>query len=103
MNIGPGSKWGLELLYGKSPAKELNEKLNHLHSIQNEFLTKIHLSLNNEYSWEQIAYKNANSNYPFLSITNIEGALCEFRKYWNISNGHGRRKYFKPSSYLTKL
>jgi len=94
VNIGPGSKWGLEIIYGKMNKKELEEKLEHLHKIQKDFLKK---------GWEKIAYKRAFSNYPYLSITNIEGALCEFRKYWNIKHGKGRRKYFTPKLLKTNL
>lgn len=87
VNVGPGAKWGLEIIYGKMNRQELNNKLNYLCSVQQKFLKG---------DWKKIAYKEAYSNYPFLSLTNIEGALCEFRKYWNIKHGRGRRKYFKP-------
>jgi len=73
--------------YQKLNKKEQEEKLGHLHKIQENFLDS---------AWKKIAYKNAFSNYPFLSITNIEGSLCEFRKYWRIKQGKGRRKYFVP-------
>lgn len=91
VNIGPGAKWGLEIIYNKLNKKQLNERLYHLHELQKQILTE----------WKKIAYKQAYSNYPFLSITNIEGALCEFRKYWNIKHGKGRRRYFRESvNYL---
>lgn len=88
VNIGPGAKWGLEILYSKKlNKKEQERKLSYLHKIQEKSLGK---------KWKEIAYKDAFSNYPFLSITNIEGALCEFRKYWRIKGGKGRRKHFVP-------
>jgi hypothetical protein len=89
VNIGPGAKWGLEIIYGKLSRKELMEKLKHLHTIQGQFF-------DNEF-WKKIAYKEAFSNYPFLSITNIEGALCEFRKYCRLKNGKGKKRYFKAT------
>lgn len=95
VNIGPGAKWGLEILYdSKLSKKEQEERLLHLHTIQKDYLETIHKRLNELHPWKEIAYKHAFSNYPFLSLTNIEGALCEFRKYWNITHGKGRRKYF---------
>ena len=87
VNIGPGAKWGLEIMYGNLSKDKLEERLRHLYNLQKELLKD---------DWKKIAYKGAFSYYPFLSITNIEGALCEFRKYWNIKNGKGRRKYFIP-------
>jgi hypothetical protein len=88
VNIGPGAKWGLEIIYNqKLSKKEQEEKLKQLYKIQKVFLGE---------NWKKIAYKDAFSNYPFLSITNIEGSLCEFRKYWRIKAGKGRRKYFFP-------
>lgn len=99
VNIGPGAKWGLEIMYNsRLNRKEQEERLSHLHNIQKDNLSSVNKSLNEPLKWEDIAFKGALSNYPFLSITNIEGALCEFRKYWNIKHGKGRRKYFYPSS-----
>ncbi len=96
VNIGPGAKWGLELLYGKMNPAGLEKKLRGLYEKQWQVLPTIHEELGEELSWKEIAFRGASSNYPFLSITNVEGALCEFRKYWNISHGVGRRKYFHP-------
>ncbi|MBI2103117.1 hypothetical protein HYT55_04710 [Candidatus Woesearchaeota archaeon] len=95
VNIGPGAKWGLEILHGKLSKRELNEKLYHLYNIQKKILPTVHQELGQELSWQEIAYKQAYSNYPFLSITNIEGALCEFRKYWRLGDGKGKKRYFR--------
>ncbi|MEX0932833.1 MAG: nucleotide kinase domain-containing protein [Candidatus Pacearchaeota archaeon] len=91
VNIGPGAKWGLEIIYEKRlNKKEQKEKLNRLYDLQKEILPE----LNKKPLWKELAYKNAFSNHPFLSITNIEGALCEFRKYKNLSQGKGKKRYF---------
>lgn len=97
VNIGPGAKWGLEILYGKLSKKKLQDKLHYLYTEQEKILPTIHTELQEKYSWKDIAYKDAYSHYPFLSLTNIEGALCEFRKYSRLSQGKGRRRYFHPS------
>ena len=90
VNIGPGAKWGLEIIFEKKLSKkEQEEKLLLLYRLQKEYLNNI--------KWKKISYKNAFSNSPFLSITNIEGSLCEFRKYWRIRSGKGKRRYFNPS------
>lgn len=44
--------------------------------------------------WNEIAYKTSNSPTPKLSINNIESAFCEIRKYNNLSNGSGRKRYY---------
>lgn len=100
VNIGPGAKWGLEILYGKQSNNELKQKLQRLHEMQEEVLPTLHEKIEGKRSWKEIAYKQAYSNYPFLSITNVEGALCEFRKYWNLLQSRGKRRYFVPVSQL---
>ena len=91
VNIGPGAKWGLEIIFEKRMSKkEQEEKLSLLYNLQYKYL-------NNDL-WKNLAYKNAFSNYPFLSITNIESSLCEFRKYWRLRSGKGKRRIFNPSS-----
>lgn len=46
--------------------------------------------------WEAIAYKDANTPPPYLSINNIESAFCEKRKYNNLVTGNGRKRYYNP-------
>lgn len=85
VNIGPGAKWGLEIIYGESNLSNLKK----LHTIQNEFLNQ-----KQNPSWQEISYKDAFSNEPFLSLRNIEHSLCEFRKYHNLKNGKGKKRFF---------
>ena len=87
VNIGPGATWGLEIIYGKLNKIDQKKKLRHLYNSQKDFLKPL--------GWEKISYKKAFSNYPYLSITNIEGALCEFRKYYRFNQGKGKKRYFK--------
>lgn len=96
VNIGPGAKWGLEIIYErKLNKKEQMKKLKHLHKLQGKVLPEIHKELNEKSPWKIIAYEKAYSNYPFLSLTNIEGALCEFRKYVRLKQGKGKKRYFR--------
>ena len=95
--VGPGALWGLKILSGLSrlsPVRQ-NEILQYLHQAQRKILPKIFSDVTDNLNWNDIAYRPAFSNAPWLSLTNIEGALCEFRKYTNLKNGHGRRRYFK--------
>lgn len=82
VNICPGAVWGLEIIYNKSLSpKEQSNYLKHLYNLQFQTLPEINKTLNYKIPWKTIAYKKAFSNFPFLSITNLESALCEFRKY----------------------
>jgi len=69
--------------------------LKHLHKLQEEILPTINKDLNEPLPWIDISFKKASSNIPFLSLTNIEGALCEFRKYHRLKQGLGKRRYFQ--------
>ncbi|MCA9387995.1 MAG: hypothetical protein KC653_03020 [Candidatus Andersenbacteria bacterium] len=98
VNVGPGAKWGLELLAGQKLTRSDQQRLlQWLHQKQEDVLPAIHKVLGATPSWETISYQEAASNTPFLSLTNVEGALCEYRKYLNLSSGKGRRRYFEPS------
>lgn len=95
VNIGPGAEWGLEIVFGKKlNKKEQYEKLDYLRGLQDKYLLTMHKELNEEPSWNKIKYLDK------ISITNIEGCLCEFRKYWNIKHGIGKRKYFRPGNFI---
>ncbi len=104
VNIGPGARWGLEIIYNmKLDKNEQINKLYHLHKIQEKVFPFIDKKLDIDLPWGIIAYKNAFSNYPYLSLTNIEGDLCEFRKYWNLKQGRGKKRYFKQGNYLNNV
>ena len=96
VNVGPGAAWGLRIMFGSLKNKDYLMKLRELHGLQIQYLPTMHTFANSSLTWEDIAYKEALSNVPYLSLTNMEGALCEFRKYWNLSHGKGRRRKFQP-------
>lgn len=101
VNIGPGAAWGLNILAGKKLDKKAQwELLRELHQVQERILPELHMTLGESLAWKDIAYRDACSHVPFLSLTNMEGALCEFRKYTRLSHGKGRRRYFTPHATL---
>jgi hypothetical protein len=98
VNIGPGARWGLNIMLGKDtkhPLLSQSEYLKLIYALRDGMKEALaQFDLLNE--WLKIAYKNAYSNVPFLSIRNVEHALCEFRKYWRIKNNKsGRKRLFK--------
>jgi hypothetical protein len=99
VSVGPGARWGLRILFGdKLRDRDYLPKLKELHSLQSKYLPAMHQIANTNLPWKTISYKGALSNHPYLSITDAEGALCEFRKYWNLSHGSGRRRLFSERS-----
>lgn len=81
--IGPGAKPALELLYDKLSQKEAEAKCIHLYEIQEEAWSALYLK--NRKKWSDIAYRNSIIPTPLLSLGNTEQALCEYRKWLNIS------------------
>ncbi len=95
VNIGPGAKWGLEIIYNKKlNNKENLEKIKELHKkeTQKKYLDNIKKE---ELVWLDIYYKQAISNKPYLSLRNIEHSLCEFRKYTRLKENKGKKRYYK--------
>lgn len=89
VNIGPGAKEGLNIIYGRSNLSNLKK----LHEIQEKFLSE-----KRNPTWNQIHYEDAFSNEPLLSLRNIEHSLCEFRKYYNLGKGKGKKRIFRPNA-----
>jgi hypothetical protein len=87
--IGPGSEWGLGLMLGFEDCKNVNLKdawcakaIVVLRDMQDEMFNKL--------TDEGIKFE---SNQR-LRLDSIEHALCEWRKYHNLSYGVGRRRIF---------
>jgi len=105
VNLGPGAIWGLALMSGlEKPQKELREGYKGLgveltkwlRDTQEYWFNKLYEEGLIEPKWEEIAYKEAFSNTPYLSLRNIEHSLCEFRKYWRLKQGKGKKRKFTP-------
>ncbi len=77
VNVGPGAKVGLELMYGKLTETEAAEYLTRICMGQRKYWTK----------------KN-----PKLKIHDVQFGMCEFRKYIALSNGQGKKRRFTPRS-----
>jgi hypothetical protein len=86
--IGPGSKWGLGLMINSDNPKSLKdnwcvEAIKALRDSQTIFLKKLD---------EDGKFFIYNS---LLGLDAIEHALCEWRKYYNLKAGTGRKRLFK--------
>jgi hypothetical protein len=99
VNIGPGAKVGIDYLLGihKNNKITLSKEVyvsicKYLRNKQRHFFNEFQIP------FEAVAYVGAYSNAPYLSLRNIEHALCEFRKYWNLKVlGRGRRRIFRTT------
>lgn len=90
--MGPGSKPGIDLLFPTTKLKrETNCKL--LYERQKLYFEQ--LKIRKQKDWNVIRYKYAYNKSPYLSLSNIQNCLCEFRKYCNLQTipGKRRRKY----------
>jgi len=77
--VGPGAEGAMDYLRGGKCADYLNE------------LKLLHVFLKGYFKLQKI------TGYD-LSITDVEACLCEFRKYINLRDGKGRRRYYKGAN-----
>lgn len=90
---GPGSKPGIDLLF---PNKKYPYEwyCKYLFSIQ-EAQFKI-LKEKTGKNWDKIYYRKAYYPSPYLSLSNIQNCLCEWRKFFNLQNKPNcRKRYYR--------
>lgn len=85
--VGPGAVSGLEMLFNISldPIYECK----YIWESQEKYLPN---------AWRDVFYRNAYYDSLYLSLGNIQHSLCEFRKWVNLTNGKGRKRYYKPKA-----
>ncbi len=86
-DVGPGCLQAIDSMFGKQ--KNQREYMNRcvdLYCMQGEYLKE---------DWARIAHNSPYNPKPILSLNNMENALCEYRKYFNLKNGSGRKRYYK--------
>lgn len=95
-HIGPGAIPSLERMFPNVDKNTCHEIECHealaitLHGLQGEYLDD---------NWEEIRYRTPFYVGKYLSLNNIEHCLCEFRKYYNLSNGIKQRvRLYKGAS-----
>ena len=110
-NVGPGSLLGIRLIYPNIESREQQiAKMHELLSIAENKLKAI--SIDNLEKMPYALYDSKKQEWVItdtfnLDISNIEGWLCEYSKYWKMSIEQGRKqRKFKPisenDSYETK-
>ncbi len=92
--IGPGAEWGIRIIAGRESMKpkEYKEFCKWLRDIQPSQLKDLYQRTGK--NWDEIFYHQAKSNVPYLSTMNVQHSLCEYRKYYRLRNGEGRKRYY---------
>jgi hypothetical protein len=94
--VGPGAHWGLNILSGrKLSKKEADAKCRFLYAAQKEYFDL--LKKHNGKDWYTVKWQNINyCGGDYLCLHDIQGALCEFRKYTRLKSGQkAKKRYFK--------
>ena len=96
--VGPGAHWGLEILFRTKLNKtQADEKCRFLYESQEEIFDLLKKQKGKD--WFDIKWNNLNycgGNY--ISLHDIQGCLCEFRKYTRLKNGEkAKKRYFKSN------
>lgn len=97
--MGPGSKPGVTLLY-PTDQKRHEEDYAHLcrrlWRTQETFFNELKRKTGKD--WLKVRYTKAHDKSDYLSLSNIQNCLCEFRKYVTLKTVPGKRKrYYKPA------
>ena len=94
--VGPGAHWGLNILFDKQLSKkEADEKCRFLYASQKEYFAL--LKKQTSKNWSDVKWDNPNyCGGDYISLHDIQGCLCEFRKYTRLKNGEkAKKRYFK--------
>lgn len=86
--VGPGAKAGIDMLVTSPSGADLDYEMvcKQLWEWQEKYMPK---------AWNKIYYKDAYDKSKYLSLTNIQHSICEARKFWKLSMGLGRKRYYK--------
>lgn len=91
--LGPGSKPGIDLLFPKR-INSYEGCCKHLFDIQHDKFAELWDKTGKD--WLDVRYEHSYYNNEFLSLSNIQNCLCEFRKYVNLQRGiKCRKRYYK--------
>lgn len=88
-NVGPGAKGGVDLIYPYGGGT-YEGFCSTIWGLQELHMPK---------EWNNIYYKDAYYKSKWLSLSNIQNCLCEYRKYHNLqTNPKCRKRYYKQGA-----
>ena len=92
--MGPGSIPGVHLLFPGTAKKDCGEKCKQLWMGQEKYFYSLMMRKNKD--WSKIRYKTPYDKSEYLSLSNIQNCLCEFRKRVMLElNPNKKKRYFK--------
>jgi len=86
VHVGPGAVGSLEYIYGSKD----HECCFHLFLSQKNLFNMLFEGTGKQ--WRAVLYKTPYFKNQYLSISNIQNSLCEFRKYRNYSENKKRKR-----------
>lgn len=89
VSVGPGAKPAIDLLF---PNTKLPYDTNCKLLFDGQKLDFNKLKIRTGKDWNEIYYKYAYFKSPYLSLSNIQNSLCEFRKYCHLQTNPKKRK-----------
>lgn len=91
--MGPGSKPGVELIYNTRPI-DYAERCHELWRCQDFWFDKLKKETSRD--WNKIKFRKPYFKSEYLSLSNIQNCLCEFRKMVMLQRDPNKRKrYYK--------
>lgn len=89
-SVGPGAKPALDWMSYRLKGKTYEEKCHDLWRNQSYWFRR--LEQNTGLKWGRVYYRQAYHRGIWLSLSNIQNCLCEFRKYTKLKTGQVQRK-----------
>lgn len=89
VSVGPGAKPAVQYIFNDKKIESYPILCQTIYFGQHQYMPK---------EWENIYYKDAYYQDKYLSLSNIQNCLCEFRKYLNLKKDpkNSRKRYYKP-------
>lgn len=99
VKMGPGSSPGIVLLFPDKVKNKRDPKCAELcvwlYENQQKYLEQLKKKTGKD--WYKIYYSKAYAGVPYLSLSNIQNCLCEFRKFVMLQiDPNKKKRYYKP-------
>lgn len=96
--VGPGARGAIEYMDPNIKPRDMSDSCRMLYVMQPALFFK--LAKQKHKRWLDVNYKTPyNVGSEFLSLSNIQNSLCEFRKYINLkTNPKARKRYYKEKT-----
>jgi hypothetical protein len=96
--VGPGAWHGLVIIFGEENITDKNckEKVKYLALLQEEMFS--YLKDIKGKDWWKIKYPTPYFKSDYLSLMDYQNSLCEYRKYYKLTRGLGKKRYYRAKN-----